>query len=448
MSFQVQLEWLDIADPQLLDDFFTAKLSLWANGHCLTRVTLPGGGSRDHVIGDIDGLIEWVCDNLALFLWDIHCPFPREESGPRVPSSSHALAGWSDFQGSRAELGRWQHRHTFGHGGALALPSLVLVPDLEEVAIVAAPAPPELDGSVTFQLEEVPTEAIWVQRQDLRAALSTLVESTLERAGAFEARSELVRTWRSWFSDRWNTACAAEKDPMTRLRLAVGELPAKVWPALQAQLQENTPVLRDVLIDSKTVSGMAELDVMVKAIQDTEHAPRGRRWRRLLAPSHPKPQLPYSAGYALAREARKVLDFGKRPIPDLGAMLAGLDIELRSVQLRSSFRSAALSLEDGATAILLSTGDLRFDAVAPARFAIAAALGHLISDGRVGAFGAGHGGYSRWRATQKANAFAIELLLPGDQIGDRPTDDLAEDYGVSRKAVEWHRANTDRLTID
>lgn len=132
---------------------------------------------------------------------------------------------------------------------------------------------------------------------------------------------------------------------------------------------------------------------------------------------------------------------------ELGPVLGELDLDLTRFVSSGLFRSAVVVGADGRGELLVSTDDELTRRMAPARFAICAALGRLLGDGAGGeaAYGAAHGPQARLFETQRANAFAAELLLPLAALrahGPAPDiEKLSEDFGISRTAARWHVQN-------
>lgn len=465
--FELRYEWIS---PEPEDDALPVEEATWArleirlDGRCVTSNhpadTVTPEGESHSVVGAASGLAEWFVDHWLYLLWELHTPFPkhRHSSGPHavgVPGLRDALRGWPEWLDGEAdaqELGRWQARHTLGAARSdLALPSLVFLPE-DAIVGVTVDHPPtyQLDSTVRFSVQEGsepwPAGPYWVPKDELTSQVETFVDDTLEHAR--DASDEAARNWAMWLARRWEDTKSRARDPHTRLRIKFGEFVAARWEALEQTLGDRISALSGLLSDSPLIEDDDHLEHLSSQLQAAVGAATASlgEWRSFTAGAIRGEVAPYEQGYQLAKRVRTQLGAPKEPLNDLRRVLEECAVDVREVESRGLYRSAAVALQGGYATVLQATDDERNQGVAPARFAIAAAFGRLIADAplplqRQAAFGAAQSDQSRWMAAQRANAFAAELLLPAEALPGRDLQDLCETYGISRSAATWHRHN-------
>ena len=446
MTLRFEFEWLDDVPPGAA---FGPEVDTWCrfaiavNGETITAnhpADFHSSADRGYVIGPVSGLIEWIVEVWPYLLWELHCPFaktPNLGARVRIPTERDAATLWVDVDTTRSlrDIAIWQHRHTFGHGTAdLALPSIVLLPEDKRIGVVLDHIPPKLDPTVRFTPpanEQWPSDPIWIAREDAIAELSRLTEETIARV-----RSRQNHEWASFIEKKWRTVKSVAEDPHRRRELMLGKVVADSWPTVEGLLNGDSTGFESLLIDAEVLAVPAEFKQILDFAHSTPAKSENSEFR-----ATPKKGRPYEQGYSLAQEARAFLGNESDPIIELPQTLESFGVQFKHVST-SAFASACFARESGGAVIALSHQRSKWG-VAPSRFAVAAALGRLLSERVVGkSFGAAHSGQSRWIATQRANAFAAELLLPAQALAAK-TDisELCDSYGISRTAAEWHLHN-------
>ncbi len=468
--FDMRVEWLEPppANAAFGPERYTwARLRIFLDGEPLT-LNHPAdtlGDDEPWVVGGMSGLAEWIVDCWLPIHLEIHTPFPkvlsphRATRSARFPSLRDAVSGWPEFAREGAnlsgdQLGAWQQRHTLGEARSdIALPSIVFVPEGAWMGIGLDHLPAALSPTVRFTPpgapDSWPAAPVWVPLDDVSLSLRQFVEATIQRATAENGD----RRWIDWLRAQWGTVQEQAKSPQQARQWMFGEVVAGCWPELEARLGNRMPMLRGVLTDSALVQDEETLDWLEALLSGsvprrTEKARKSRTGRSTPGPS-PRPTPadwmlpPYHEGYRLAQEVRRQLELGDRPLEkSLAEVLEPFRVQAQAVAARGLFRSAVWST-NGRAVIAWAKDDPRCAETAPRRFAIAAALGRLLSAHTEPSLGAAHGDQARWRPTQLANALAAELLLPSPAIhrGNANAAELSKRYDISRSAAEWHVAN-------
>ena len=440
--FRIRTHWLDApADEDLseAERCTFARIALLVDDTALTQVGDDGeDAARGFVRGPASGLAEWIVESWVSLLWETHTPFPKSPGGgagqAKVPTTSDAARWWRGRTTDLAAVGRWQQRHTLGVACSdLALPSVVFLPEENAVGVFVAPNSDELDPVVRIAASL--DETAWVRVEDMRDELGTFVDECIARA-----RAAHVTRWADWLDRLWVDSQRRERDPQERLRASLGEFAAQHWAEATAELAADAEALRGVLLDTEPVREQAAWLRHVEAVAGSRGAARetATQWPR---PAGTAGLPPYAQGQQLAVALREALGKPAEPI-DLRDSMEALGVRWRRT-LTKEFRSAAIRTGDGATCVLIGA---EMAGLARQRFAIAAALGRLLADAHAPGvpFGAAHGAASRVRETQRANAFAAELLLPKAALqerGERDVRELCDDFGISVRAAEWQIAN-------
>ncbi|MDI7267316.1 MAG: hypothetical protein QME96_04930 [Myxococcota bacterium] len=456
-GLEFQVEW---REPSPDDDAFGPETRTWAAlairlDGALVSLNHPADwksdADREFVVGGMSGLAEWLVENWTYLLWETHPPFPRApvhpgSAVPRIPSLRDAHGGWRDLDPDipRVDVARWQHRHSFGHGSSpLAVPSIVFLPDERAVGVLVDHLPSQIDPTVRFSpgpdRDAWPADPVWVRREDLGLSLSEFVSSVLDRA----KRHKDARGWAVWLDKAWQAERVRADDKEHRRKLMFGDVVASRWSDLEKELGERLAALEGLLADSLPPAADSEIDFLRGLAVE----------QRACAPAVPEPLdldglerslPPFIQGYRLAVRLRDALGLHEDPVVDLPGLLHDrFGVSVQPIGSKGMFRAAVVASSSGGC-LWYANDDPRFSGVPPVRFAVAAALGRWVSEVTSSArfFGAAHGPQARVRETQRANAFAAEFLLPGRVAGVcRDIEAVAAEYGISRSAAEWQRAN-------
>lgn len=446
MTIRFEFEWLDDAPSGAA---FGPEIDTW----CRLAITIDGAivtsnhpadfhssDDRPYVVGPLSGIVEWVVEVWPYLLWEFHCPFSKTPilgARARIPTERDAGLLWSDLKTSHTirNIAVWQHRHTLGHGSSdLALPSIVLLPEDKQLGVVLDHIPFSLDPTVRFTPTaetQWPSDPVWIVRENAISELSRVVDETIARV-----RSRPNSSWATFMDAKWKTAKSIASDPLKRRELALGNVVAQEWNLVEGRLKSDSAGIESLLFDSEILTSVQEF----RSILDFA----------LAAPSHPTKPLfdrpnragrPYEQGYILAQNVRTLLDNECDPIVELDSVLTRFGVQVQQIST-TAFASACFARAMGGAVIALSVQHRKWG-VAPSRFAIAAALGRFLSERVEGKpFGAAHSSQSRWISTQRANAFAAELLLPAKAIATgSDVAEFCDAYGISRSAAEWHVHN-------
>jgi hypothetical protein len=445
--FELRSEWID---PPPEGDAFGPERSTWAKlaieidgtsvtNHYRRKVEGDPKEARETVTGAMSGLADWLVENWGQILWEVHTPFPKVvgDAAVRVPSLRDVKSGQvADID--YGNLASWLHRHTLGHGNSdLAVPTLMFLPEDRVVGVVATAPSYELNPTVSFAVQW-PKEPVWVPKDELVSTLGTFIEATIEHASLVAA----TQPWAEWLRKNFEKARTEVETEDARRRLMLGRVVADQWQKVSSRLGENTEALAGVLADSAMISDVAALEALTGAVETaTQGASGTSAWRKLTHEPGSSLLPPYERGYRLAASTRRLLGEPDRPLRDLRDVLARLDVRLAAFDGAGLFRSACTVGSQGAATVFCAE-DPNYGGVAPTRFAVAAALGRLLSGHAKSSFGAAHGSQSAYQRTQEANAFAAEFLLPVEALAKSANiQALSEDYGISKKAAEKHRNN-------
>lgn len=456
----IQLEWLDPpdADEAVGPERLTwANLSMDVDGVSLTLnhpSDTPTRHERTFVVGGMSGIAEWIVENWLYILWEIHTPFPKlpssggEHERPRIPGLRDVMTGWGELTGlsggTQNELARWQHRHSLGHASSsLALPSIVFVPEDRQIGLSVDYAPTHFNPSIRFAspLTGWPKEPFWLPKDEVDASLKELVQQTLQRAR--ELGDDATIRWVDWLAKRWDYARSQALDETRRRVLMYGELVAGRWEILKKRLGKQARALGELLIDVEPIRDESLLDRLTKTFEGSSRRATPSKWGDIADEAGVGLLAPYQQGYQLANRAREYLGEHDKPLLDLGEVLMEFGVSLQAFEAGGLFRSAAITRSGNAASVLYDNKDSRFGSVNPSRFAIAVSFGRLLADAKVGTpFGAAFGSQARWIQSQRANAFAAELLLPKAALQkNADVETLCDEYGISRSAAKWHAHN-------
>jgi hypothetical protein len=445
--FRIRATWADALGDEALSSVERrtfAQIEISVDETVLTRVSGPA--ERSHVLGPASGLAEWIVESWLPLLWESHTPFSKSAGAGagryrRPPTLRDALQLWRSVTGDRAALGRWQQRHTLGVASSdLALPSIVFLPEENAVGVFVAPMPDELEPAVELAAAANLDDPVWVRLEDMRETLGAFVDETIGRARGAGPDAD---RWATWLGNLWNDARHRERDPAERRKAALGDYAAQHWTEATAALDADVEALRGVLLDTTPVPDQVTWDRRLAEVAQVRGTGRAASvaWPRPVASG----VLPFMQGYQLAVALRETLANPADPI-DLRDAMDALGIGLARVDAME-FRSAAIRTSDGSSRVLLGREQA---GLARERFAVAAAMGRLLGSPAGTPVGAAHGPASRVRETQRAGAFAAELLLPSAALktksfnGDNDLRDLCEDFGISYTAATRQVENRGR----
>jgi hypothetical protein len=494
-------EFAEINDIEIPEDVTWAELSIFVDDDCLTRNHARQGSrllqqynTSESVNGPVAGIAEWLIENWMPIFWETHTPFKKSRlvavDGDRaaLPGLREAVQEWSGFlqddEGTSSDdssveraleqlIGRfpessrdreliefsdWQRRHTLGHGSSnLAIPSIVILPEGRNVVLSIDRLPGDLDSSVKFvgpdRNVRRPTVFI-LGKIAFKEAAKSFVDRTIERAHSDEASRE----WAKWLAERWETAQANESDPTRQREWLLGEVATKRLEEIPLKQRIVARSLEQLLLDCPIVQQISDLDRVENRIRslvmngssgsfDKEVA----GWEQVAQASIPANQPDFEQGYRLARMVRRNIGLPARPIGDVKSLLGRLDVTLDDPLDTYLFRAAVCAPRNKVAHIIPSAIAPRMDREPAARFAVISALGRLLWESKIAGntpICAAQGDYSMFNESRRANAFAAEFLLPTEAIrGVRPDSnalrEMAEEYGISQSAAEWHAVNAE-----
>jgi hypothetical protein len=457
-QFEMRVNWLETPTA---DEAFGPELSTWAsleillNGELITN-NHPAfelwAADQAFVVGGMSGIAEWIVDWWMPIHYEAHTPFPKNLSPKpgrtpaRLPSMRDAFLGWSGFLSDYDDLDSdqiadWQQRHTLGETSTdVALPSIVFLREGAWMAIGLDHVPAALGPTVRFSAPGAPgawpAAPFWVPVRDVTCALQEFVDATNNKA-LLCADS---RHWAEWLHARWVEVRASEAQPELLRTWMYGPVVSRAWSTLQNRLKQRMDALSGILSESQLVESTSDLDWLADEVSKTPFSRAD-----LPSANVDWSVAPHHEGYRLAQRIRKDLKLEDRPIAgDLRESLLGkYGIEGRPLDSHGLFRSAAW-MNSREAVLLWDEASPTYGRERPARFSIAAALGRLLaSQPKSGYSAVAHSSQSYWRASQLANAFAAELLLPKQAILKRGADiqALSTEFGISRSATEWHVVN-------
>ena len=424
-----------------------AETAIWLDGDCLTRHTpanRPGVEPVNAVTGPLVGLVEWVVENWLFLSHEQTRPFAQEPlSGDlvKLPGYIEATKLWNEgtLDEQATDLFDWLHRHLFGHASSnLALPSLVMQPEGEWMIVAVDDLPAKFGPTVEFT---GPREGAWprvanVRKDKLLDQCAAIVEQAIERGN----QSADAGQWARWIEQSFEAARADARDHFKQLVAALGEVGARRVHELLAKDDVRGRQLHSLLLDSPSGASSELVGSLVDWLGTPSSAKPAtpRDWSTFAGTDWFGP--PFRQGYDLARKVRReLLNEPLAPLADLASTLGDLGVAVRDGAPTPAFRTAVAALEDGTAIMWTSPDDPRVSSVARTRFAQAAALGRLLTSP---CRAAAHGPYARLRETQRANAFAAELLLPSEALDPCVNlDRIVEAYGISRSAAAWHVRN-------
>jgi hypothetical protein len=478
-EIRISVEFTDSSEPELPEDTTAAYFSIYAGEDCLTR-NRPRrrrlSDSSESVFGPVAGLADWLIENWAPIHWETHSPFPTGKIGdpdsrkPAIPGLTEAFENWSRYldgddayslmsseEANVAAYADWQHRHQLGHAASdLAIPSIVILPEDRHIAVSVDRLPGAMQASVEFEgphgMNRAPTLFVF-NKTSFRQELKDFVEATIEQT---RSQPEFGQ-WSNWLNDRWQNAQEEEENSGRRLFWMLGRLGGDRVEQLRSEHPRLSDGLKQLLLDCRLVSRMDELQPAEDVIEDFALRPesvlrKGEEpgWQTVVQESVSQFLPEYAQGYQLARALRKKLGLVTKPIVDLTKTLRRLDVEIEDGVPSPLFRVAVCATRGHRAHIVPSSLDPRLQTDVSNRFACASALGRLLWQSRYDnrqMICAAQGDYALLSQSRRANAFAAEFLLPREAVataepGDRRTIGwLAEQYGISRSATEWHAYN-------
>lgn len=445
-SFKLAWDWLaageelGLCGPEIPT---LATLEIWIDDICLTacRDNTKHSEQRQHVIGPLSGLADWLVDHWMEIFWQSHTPFPKSTPGrDRIPDFKEVLNS-EDQHTDLATYAQWYGSHCLGHAASdLALPSILFIPEDTQVGIALRPAP-SLGPSCTFSLDREIGIA-WINKNDLDIELKRFVSAILEKA----RQDPLTVQWADWLNERWRKVLGKAHDVFERRRQLFGDLVADHWQGIEDELGANSKILDGILIDSYQVQFSDQLDSLVSQVKQLASEKVAQPLWSTIKASTGEQMLPaFERGYRRAEHVRHVLNLGDDPI-DFPEVLEKLQIQLQKISGPTIARSAFMVADSGAARVAIFTSDPRFKGVYPQRFSVASALGGLFANRfHSMPFGGASSDQARWIRSQEANAFAAMFLLPASSLDSGDSlEKLVDNYGISHKAASWHLENLRR----
>jgi len=481
-DFRIHLEFSGSTKKlELPEDVTEAHFAIYANHDCLTLNRRAGRShllsASESVFGPVAGLADWFIENWGPMIWESQTPFVKSRdidvaTGPETTSTIRENADeWSDFlEPAFARYAEemeaiherllevradWQHRHLLGHGCSdLAIPRILIVPEDRSTVLIVDGLPNGSGAPIDFLSPgNTPRHStvLVVSKDTFRSEVKQFVEETIRQAKT----ADDFAPWANWLEERWATALQEEKDPRRRLKWMIGDLSAKRVHELQHSRPDLAISLEKILRDCPIVTDKRELTPVESLIDNyvtkTSSAVSERKltWQGFGRGSVDVSQPDYRQGYELARLARKRLGIADRPIRDLSEVLGRFGVNLEKECQSPLFRVAVCASKNAGAHIVPSSNDSRMRNIPGFRFGVSSGLGRLLWQGRSNPsqpICAAQGDHAMISQSRRANAFAAELLLPGEVIrGLNPQSqeflDRVEAYGVSRSAARWHLHN-------
>ncbi|MFI5455134.1 MAG: ImmA/IrrE family metallo-endopeptidase [Isosphaerales bacterium] len=484
-DFQLQVSFEEPASTFAFpEDITEAHVAIRGPHDCLTLNRKSGRSQllapSETVFGPVAGLADWLIEHWGPILWETQTPFAKNRAvdagvdvsvPTTVAENAERLSEFGDFEQYIQELetifpqrleewADWQHRHLFGHGCSdLALPRIWIIPEDRFVTLIVDSLPKPAGAPIIFlspdKTPRRPTVLI-VAKNVFQAEAEHFIEQTIERA-----KSDVSLTrWAKWLEDRWIHARTQEKEPKRRFQWMIGELGTKRVLELQQTHPDIALQLEKILLDCPIVrhkSQFGPIEALIEeyvATRSDTTLSKGRiGWRGFGKGIIETNQPDYVQGYHLARLAREKLELKDRPVRDPAEVLDRFSARLEKECESSLFRVALCAGTSGGGHIVPSSTDSRMKSIPGFRFAVLSGLGRLLWQGRKNrnqALCAAQGDYAMISQSRRANAFAVEFLLPKEVIQGLNPDShqflaLVEDYGISRSAASWHLRNVNTI---
>ncbi|MFN9692330.1 MAG: hypothetical protein ACK550_00760 [Synechococcaceae cyanobacterium] len=417
-----------------------ATLEIWIDDICLTTCcdNTKHSEQRQHVIGPLSGLADWLVDHWMEIFWQSHTPFPKSTPGRgRIPDFKEVLNS-EDQHTDLAAYAQWYGSHCLGQAASdLALPTILFIPEDTQVGIALRPAS-SLGASCTFSLDRE-LDIAWINKNDLDIELQRFVSAILDKAN----QDPLTVQWAAWLNERWCEVLGRAHDVVERRRQLYGDLVADHWQGIEDELGANAKIIDGILIDSHQVQSADELLSLINQVKGLASETVARPfWSTIQAPAGEGMLPAFERGYRKAEHIRQVLNLGDDPI-DFPEVLESLQIGLQKISGPAIARSAFMVADSGASDVALFTSHPRFKDILPQRFSLASALGGLLASRfQSTPFGGASSDQARWIRSQETNAFAAMFLLPASTLETRRSlERLVEDYGISYSAASWHTEN-------
>ncbi len=486
IQFQVAFDDV-IEDTELPEDCTVGDLAIFVGDDCLTlhqaegrRVRLGPKTYSNTVHGPVAGLVDWFMDNWSSILWETQTPFTRSGMNrmykliPPLPGISEVEKEWEgyidthdtledDYIDSGAvdsydrqleKLADWQHRHLLGHATSdLAIPSIVIAPDDQNTLLSIDRASPSCDVRFYGRDRKPRTLTQYVlPKSEFRSSVQAFIECVITRirdCGKFDR-------WADWVSNRWLVAQQNERDPSKRLETMVGDISAQRIERIEQSEPLLAAGLRQILLDCRKVEHGSDLDpledVLRQCFAQNEAKPppgKSRAWESMSKARIPLDEPDFMQGYAIAKEARRYLQLGTKPITDVAETLKQFDVKLEKGRSTWLYKAAACAIKGQQAHIIPSSPETPMRRMPVQNFAVASALGRLLWDAwnpDKSVICVAQGDYSLFSESRRANAFAAEWLLPGQVArklspGSPALQKTAEQYGISEVAANWHAGN-------
>lgn len=412
-----------------------AAVIIWVGGTNLCRHLLPGSDRvQDALNVPLVPIADWLSRSWSALAFEEQAPELRTGV-----SAHQALRIWAD---TRSPVGlsedawldareRWWSRH-FLHAGAdgAQLPNLAFVRQDDSLVIdwgtarFAGYEPPVLLAS--------PGQHV-VPWADAREAFRGLVGAVAEWIR--EAGLQIQFPW----AERPDPLSEREGTPMDRLSFFTGRSRERLlqlagvetdealltWLRLPAGARDPgaSPIsqaLRD--LPRRGAPGIA--DVLLDLGERTSRPAVTPRpgWLEARALAHDATRgasTPEESGQRAAAAVREAWGLNGQPIGDLDALLGDADVEIRDTGVRATQERMVTGARADGSAVALVLATSRTETRWGRRFELARALGHVVLDPmREGAVGAASSPFSQETRRRRSGAFAAELLLPEDALGE------------------------------
>ena len=253
-----------IATVDVPEDTTAADFAISVDGDFLTRNRV-GTRSRlltmsESVFGPVAGIVDWLIENWGPLLWETQTPFKKSgvsdqnSKRPAIPGYKEVANNWEgyfdndiheddvfqfliahdlrstvpythlDRERQAVAFAEWQHRHMLGHACSdLALPSIVLFPEDQNIVVAVDGLPKTARASVQFlSPDETPRSAslFVIPKSIFEKETRSFINKVLERAQA----NQKFRYWADWLKERWVKAQNEEAQPGRRLHWMLGDV--------------------------------------------------------------------------------------------------------------------------------------------------------------------------------------------------------------------------------
>lgn len=388
-----------------------ADLGIWIDGKSVTRVFDRQSRSiRDTVFVSLYPLAEWV----AAHWW----PLLEENKVSQ-----------------RGGLASFQERHCLAYAGdGFALPRLTVISEGEAILLQWTRSMPQHQA-----VEFVDSGEVWLQRDEVRDAMSDLVRAVLARLAACDVSD-------TWLSNEWEALSEGEPEESDFCRAAawLGLDPFDLSEDVSKMITEAVSRVPGGLFEDTLRSCSSSflrpacdwLSRGMEMIRDCNLS--GRSLGRLKTPPwRGGPLAPWKQGYQMARDLRANLGLPDRAPVDLEGILGDCLPVIRADKPPLQSLNGLVGAVNGG-GFCCYTARTRKESL---RFVVARALGLFLDEGR------DMPALLSEAITQKQKrnrAFAAEFLapaqmlksrLPSEMISSEDVEDLASEFEVSSYVI-------------